>query len=80
MRSFTYTNWLILIQSMPFQSIAVAQDLIALHSNGKDSFFSKLDDAINTAQNGVAITILGGSYTITNPGTKNLHLIDAGYL
>jgi hypothetical protein len=55
-----------------------AQNLIAVQNAGTPSFFLKIDEAINSAQNGDTIYIPGGSFgdCIIN---KRLHLVGVGH-
>ena len=55
-----------------------AQNLIAVQSSGNTSFYTSLDDAIANAINGDNIYVPGGSFTINNPISKEVHIVGAG--
>lgn len=56
-----------------------AQNLIAIDHNGSSSFFSTFDSAYKFSQNGDSLYLPGGSFTILDTITKNLHIYGAGY-
>lgn len=56
-----------------------AQNLITLQSGNNSTFFQTLDDAVSQAQNGDTIYIPGGSFSLSNPINKSLHLVGSGH-
>lgn len=56
-----------------------AQNLIAVQNVHGPVFYTKLSDAISNSVDGDTIYIPGGGHTISNPISKRLHLIGAGY-
>ncbi|MEI6433345.1 MAG: hypothetical protein WCP32_00775 [Bacteroidota bacterium] len=61
-----------------FTSIT-AQNLIAVQNGGAPAFYLQVDSAIVHSQNGDTIYIPGGSWNISQPIHKRLHIIGVGH-
>ena len=56
-----------------------AQSLIAVQNGGEPVFYQQVDSALFHSQDGDTIYIPGGTWYITQPVNKRLHLIGAGH-
>jgi len=77
MKTITYTA--LLASILLFARPTNAQNLISVQNGNKTSFYQQVDSAIIHSQNGDTIYIPGGSWTITSPISKCLHLIGVGH-
>jgi hypothetical protein len=55
------------------------QNLIAVQNGGEPKFYQQVDDAIVNAQDGDTIYIPGGSWKVSQPINKTLHIIGVGH-
>ena len=62
-----------------FANQAIAQNLIAVQNGNSPRFFQQVDDAIVNAVDGDTLYIPGGSWNLTQPINKRLHLIGVGH-
>ena len=62
-----------------FNNQAIAQNLIAVQNGNAPKFFQQVDDAIVNAVDGDTLYIPGGSWNLTQPINKRLHLIGVGH-
>lgn len=62
-----------------FAAQAIAQNLIAVQNGNAPRFFQQVDDAIVNAVDGDTLYIPGGSWNLTQPINKRLHLIGVGH-
>ena len=58
---------------------AIAQTLIAVQNGGTPKFYTKLDSAVTYAQNGDTLYLPGGTFTLSAPIGKRLHIIGVGH-
>jgi hypothetical protein len=56
-----------------------AQNLIAVQNSGTPTFFQQVDDAILSSQDGDTIFLPGGTWNISQPINKRLHIIGVGH-
>jgi hypothetical protein len=56
-----------------------AQSVIAVQNGGTPSFYTTLDSAIINAHNGDTLFLPGGTFPLTVPIGKRLHIIGVGY-
>jgi len=70
---------LILVAMMLAAQIAKSQNLIAVQNGGAPAFYQQVDDAILNSQDGDTIYIPGGTWNLTQPINKRLHIIGVGH-
>jgi len=70
---------LIVVAMMFAAQVATSQNLIAVQNGGAPAFYTVLDSAIFHAQNGDTVYIPGGTFSLSVPVTKRLHIIGAGH-
>jgi len=70
---------ILLLALVAATSSSFGQNLIAVQNGGEPTFYQQVDDAIVNAQDGDTIYIPGGSWDITKPINKRLHLIGVGH-
>src|ERR1039458_328090 len=70
---------LLVLAVLAAASVGNAQNLIAVQHGGTNTFYSTLDSAIAMANSGDNIYLPGGSFTITNPIDKEVHIYGTGH-
>jgi hypothetical protein len=76
-------NRLFLLFAMPIAMLSSvqskAQKVIAVQNTNRTLLYDKLDSAITYAQNGDTIYLPGGSFNLTIPINKRLHIVGVGH-
>lgn len=70
---------IILLTLVAATGSSFGQNLIAVQNGGEPTFYQQVDDVIVNAQDGDTIYIPGGTWVVTKPITKRLHLAGVGH-
>ena len=76
MKKFTFQ--LIVLFTL-FANWTIAQNLIAVQNGGTPAFYQQVNDAILNSQDGDTIYIPGGSWNISQPIIKRIHIFGVGH-